>query len=110
MAEIAINGRKLHTVEMKLCKYAKGTSSYLLYPEYRVKTEIEEDKTIVKLPAFLSLELYRSVVIPQNEGKAFPVMLDGKDIGSFRVIDLEYPQDLGDELITISLKRVDDTP
>lgn len=109
MTKIAINDRNLHEVKMKEREYAKETISYLSYPEHRIKTEIHEDKIIVKLPPRLALELYRSAIIPQNEEEAFPVRLDGKDIGLFRVIDLRYPlsSDM-DELITITLTRVDD--
>jgi hypothetical protein len=107
MAKIAINGRNLHEVEMKHEKYDKGTNSYLLYPEHRIKIKRVMDKIIVKLPSFLALELFRSAIIPQNEDEAFPVRLDGKDIGLFRVIDLRYPLSSDtDELISMTFTRM----
>ena len=107
MTKIAINDRNLHEVKMKQRKYTIGTTSYLLYPEYRIKTEIEEDKIIVKVPPLLVLELYRSAIIPQNEEEAFPVKLDDKDIGLLRVIDLEYPDSSDSkQLVSITLTRI----
>ena len=107
MTKIAINDQNLHEVEMKLRKYVSGTTSCLLYPEYRLKTEIEEEKIIVKLPPLLVLELYRSAIIPQNEEEAFPVRLDGKHVGLLRVIDLEYPPSSdSDQLVSITLTRI----
>ena len=107
MTKIAINDRNLHEVKMKLHKDTIGTTSYLLYPEHRLKTEIEEEKIIVKLPPLLVLELYRSAIIPQNEEEAFPVRLDDKDIGLLRVIDLKYPLiSDSDQLISITLTRI----
>ena len=107
MTKIAINDRNLHEVKMKLREYVSGTTSYLSYPEHRLKTEIEEEKIIVKLPPLLVLELYRSAIIPQNKEEAFPVRLDGKDIGLLRVIDLEYPDSsYSDQLISITLTRI----
>lgn len=92
---------------MKQEKYDRVTTSYLSYPEHRIKIKIEKDKIIVKLPPLLALELYRSAIIPQNEEEAFPVKLDGKDIGLFRMIDLRYPLSSGkDELISMAFTRI----
>jgi len=83
------------------------SDNLLLYPEHRIKIKIEMDKIIIKLPSFLALELFRSAIIPQNEDEAFPVRLDGKDIGLFRVIDLRYPLSSGtDELISMTFTRM----
>lgn len=94
---------------MKRREHATGAISYLSYPEHRIKIEVENDKIIVKLPPLLTLELYRSAIIPQNKEEAFPLRLDGKDIGLFRVIDLNYPQSLyTDELVSITITPIDD--
>ncbi len=94
---------------MKRSEYAAGSISYLSYPEHRIKTEVEHDKIIIKLPPLLTIELYRSAIIPQNKEEAFPVRLDSKDIGLFRVIDLNYPQSLyTDELVSITIIPIDD--
>lgn len=109
MTKIAINNRNLHEVKMKQRELATGTISHISYPEHRIKTEVESNKIIVKLPPLLTLELYRSGIIPQNKEEAFPVRLDGKDIGLFRVIDLNYPQSLyTDELVSITITPIDD--
>ena len=109
MTKIAINDRNLHEVKMRRREYAKGTISYFLYPEHRIKTKIEKDRIIIKLPPLLALELYRSAIIPQSEEMTFAVRLDGNDIGLFRVIDLRYPLSSDrDVLISITLTHIID--
>lgn len=108
MTEIAINGKNLHEVKMRQQEYTKGTTSYISYPEHRIKAESKGDAIIVQLPAILALELYRSAIIPQNEEEAVTVILEGEHMGSFCVTDLRYSLHPGvDELVSITLKRVD---
>jgi hypothetical protein len=68
MAKIAISGRNLHEVMMRQRNPFPGTSSYLSYPEHRIGTEIEGGRITLALPPLLAVELYRSAVIPQEEG------------------------------------------
>jgi hypothetical protein len=91
MAKIAISGRNLHEVMMRQRNPFPGNRSYLSYPEHRIGAEIEGGRITLTLPPLLAVELYRTAVIHQEEGVAFPVKSDGRDLGLYRVVDFRYP-------------------
>ena len=91
MKGISINGYYLHKVEMLLEPDSEGAVSYLRYPKNRIHFKIEGDKLFLRIPALLSLELYRRGIIPQDSSKSVSVKISGKNVGKFLVIDFRYP-------------------
>jgi len=71
--------------------YSEGTVSYLRYPKHRIHFKIEGNRLFLKIPAFLSLELYRRAILPQEVSKSVLVKISGKNIGKFLVVDFRYP-------------------
>jgi len=108
MARISINGRKLHEVEMLLTPYSENTVSYLKYPEHRIESKIERDKLLLRIPAFLAIELYRRAILPQNPAEDVTVHINEREIGQFVVIDFRYPHSLAEDrdVVSITLQRV----
>jgi len=104
MKGISINGHYLHKVEMLMVPYSEGAVSYLRYPKQRIQFKIEGDKLFLKIPAFLSLELYRRWILPQDSSKSISVKISGKNVGKFLVVDFRYP-DSDYKTINIVLKR-----
>jgi len=109
MMSVAINGYKLHEVQMLLVPYSANTISYLKYPEHRIESKIEGDKLFLRMPAFLAVELYRRTILPQNSTQDVSVHVNEKDIGQFVVIDFRYPHslDYDRDIVSITLQRVD---
>ncbi len=104
MKGISLNGNKLHEIQMPLVPYSKGTSAYLKYPKHRIQCERMDKGIVLKLPAFLALELYRLSILPQEQTKYVTVEISGKKIGRFVVVDFRYPNDHS-EIVAISLHR-----
>lgn len=105
MTNVSVNGHKLHEVEMLLTSYSENTLSYLKYPEHRIETKLERDKLLLRIPAFLAIELYRRAILPQNPEEDVSVNIDGRDIGRFVVVDFRYPVQ-GREIVSITLQRL----
>ena len=108
MTSVTINGHKLHEVEMLLTPYSENTVSYLKYPEHRMESKIEKDKLLLRIPALLSIELYRRAILPQDPAEDVSVHINERDIGRFVVIDLRYPNSLAQDrdIVSITLQRV----
>lgn len=104
MVNIAIDGHYLHEVKIPLVPHSEGTTSYLLYPEYRIDIIIDADKLLLTIPAFLSVELYRKAIIPQDSSKSMSIEIDGKEMGNFLVVDFRYPNS-GHEPVNIIAER-----
>jgi hypothetical protein len=109
MTNVAINGYKLHEVQMLLVPYNANTISYLKYPEHRIESKTEGDKLFLRIPAFLAVELYRRAILPQNPAQDVSIHVNEKDIGQFVVIDFRYPHSLNydRDIVSITLQRVD---
>ena len=95
-------------MEMLLTPYSKNTVSYLKYPEHRIESRIEKDKLLLRIPAFLAIELYRRAILPQNPAEDVSVHINEKDIGRFVVIDFRYPYSLAQDrdIVSITLQRI----
>ena len=104
MKGISINGYYLHKVEALMEPYSEGTVSYLRYPKHRIHFKVEGSRLFLKIPAFLSLELYRREILPQDASKSVLVKISGRNIGKFLVVDFRYPRNEY-EMVSIILDR-----
>ena len=104
-ASIAINGKRLDTVEMCLPPY-ENVISHRLYPAHRVKMAPYGGGLRMQMPAPLALELYRTGVIPQGESQRFSLSIDGREEGVFQVIDFRHDNSDGREMVQMTLARV----
>ena len=107
MKGISINGIKLHKVMMPLVPYRNCNSvASLRYPKQRIKFEQNGDEVNLIVPPMLALEMYRIGILPQDEKISFPVSINGRPIGNFRIIKFLYPNaDSHDEKIFITLHK-----
>jgi hypothetical protein len=106
MKAIAINGHKLHEIEMSLVPYSKGTISFLRYPKHRIQFSVEGNNLALKIPAFLAVELYRQAILPQEQTQSVFVKISGKEFGQFQVVDFRYGHGHDRELVSITFQKV----
>jgi len=104
MVKIAINNKNLHNIQMRL-NTEKGIS-LLSYPENRIIFEENNEKFILKIPAFLVIELYRLKILSQEKSHSFSIRLQNKELGIFQMTNLKYPSSWSSELIEIELKKI----
>ncbi|MEI8248638.1 MAG: hypothetical protein WCI51_22600 [Lentisphaerota bacterium] len=105
MESISLNGHKLHEVAMPLVPYYENSVASLSYPKHRMRCARTDELLVLKLPAFLALELYRQAILPQAQTEAVTVKIGGKLIGKFIIVDFRYPNDHS-EIITITLQKI----
>jgi hypothetical protein len=88
---IAINGVKLDEVRMPLEPYRDGIVSYLRYPESQIRFSRKDDVISLNLPAYLSVELYRIGILPQDVKSPVEIAIGGRSVGRYVVSDVRYP-------------------
>jgi hypothetical protein len=105
---IAINGSRLDEVRMPLPPYAKGVVSSLLYPMSAIRFERHEGTICLVLPAYLSVELYRVGILPQEAKTPIEISISGRSAGRYVVSDVRYPKgnDQPFGAVTFTLTRV----
>jgi len=102
----AINGQKLHEVQMPLEPHCKGVVSSLTYPKTRLKFSLEEDTLRLAIPPLLGMELYRSGVLPQDLETPVTIAIGGRRRGQFTEVDVRYPGHVGgSDDVTITFRR-----
>lgn len=105
MESISLNGHKLHEVTMPLMPYYENSVASLRYPKPRMRCARTDELMVLKLPAFLTLELYRQAILPQTRTEAVTIKIGGKLIGKYIIVDFRYPNDHS-EIITITLQKI----
>jgi hypothetical protein len=105
---IAINGTRLDEVRMPLPPYAKGVVSSLLYPMSAIRLERDEGTICLVLPAYLSVELYRVGILPQEAKSPVEISIGGRSAGQYVVSDVRYPTGNDEPFgaVTFTLTRV----
>lgn len=92
MKGISINGKYLHKITIPLEPFENCDSVvYLCYPKHRIEFEQCDNLIKLTLPVKMALEMYRVGVLPQDESVYVPIVISGKSIGKFKVIELLYP-------------------
>lgn len=91
MAKVIINGHKIHEIRMPLTPYENGLVSSISYPDHRIEALFIEGMLVLRMPAFLALELYRRAILPQYGEESVSISLGRKNLGHFRIIDFHYP-------------------
>ncbi|MEK6959829.1 MAG: hypothetical protein AABX47_01530 [Nanoarchaeota archaeon] len=80
--KIAIDGKSLHDIKMKLKSSNTSTTPLISYPENRIKASVNKEIVTLMLPPLLALELFRLGVlqskelryISQTPGKGFGIL------------------------------------
>ena len=88
---IAINGTRLDQVRMPAEPFCKGVVSSLSYPMSQIRLSRDEDMLRLVLPAYLSVELYRIGILPQDVSTPVRISIGGRPAGQFLVSDVRYP-------------------
>jgi len=88
---IAINGTRLDKVHMPAEPYSKGEVTYLLCPKSQIRFSRNEGKLCLVVPAYLSVELYRTGILPQDANTPVAISIGGRPIGRYTVSDVRYP-------------------
>ncbi|MFH1136221.1 MAG: hypothetical protein V1816_09060 [Pseudomonadota bacterium] len=105
MQDIAINGRKLHEIQMLCMPWNQNTVSHLCYPKQHIDFAFTNDLIELTAPAFLVLEMYRQAILPQDQSVPVSIEIEGRDQGEFKVKDFRYPNS-GGEVIHIALQHI----
>ena len=66
--------------------------------------ELHDELIKLIVPTRLGLEMYRMGILPQDENHSFPVCVSGKLIGSYKVMNFLYPNNL-DDVVNITLQK-----
>lgn len=88
---IAINGTRLDEVRMLVEPSSKDVVSSLTYPMSQIRFSAEDDTIRLVLPAYLSVELYRIGILPQDVNAPVEISIGGRAVGRFVVSDVRYP-------------------
>jgi hypothetical protein len=87
---IAINGTRLDEVRMPLEPCGNGAVSYLSYPMSGIRFSRDDGKICLVLPAYLSVELYRLGILPQDVNTPVEISISGRSAGRYVVSDVRY--------------------
>jgi hypothetical protein len=88
---IAINGTRLDHVRMPAEPYTKGVVSSLSYPKSQIRFARGEGALRMVVPAYLSVELYRTGILPQDVNNPLAISIGGRPVGRYTVSDVRYP-------------------
>lgn len=105
---IAINGTRLDKVRMPAEPFSKGVITSLSYPTSEIRYSRDEGTLRLVLPAYLSVELYRIGILPQDVNTPVRISIGGRPVGRYIVSDVRYPtrSDSPFGQVTFTLTRV----
>jgi|GEM_PF-275655 len=105
---IAINGTRLDKVRMPLEPHNKGVVSSLSYPMSEIRYSRDKGTLRLVLPAYLSVELYRTGILPQDVNTSVRISIGGRPVGRYLVSDVRYPTRSNSPFgqVTFTLTRV----
>ncbi|MGB2612986.1 MAG: hypothetical protein WBC80_28770 [Isosphaeraceae bacterium] len=105
---IAINGTRLDKVRMPAEPFSKGVILSLSYPTSQIRYSLDEGTLRLVLPAYLSVELYRIGILPQDVNIPVRISIGGRPVGRYIVSDVRYPtqNDSPFGQVTFTLTRV----
>ncbi len=105
---IAINGTRLDKVHMLVEPFSKGVISSLSYPTSQIRYSRNEGTLRLVLPAYLSVELYRIGILPQDVNTPVRISIGGRPVGRYIVSDVRYPIQSNSPFgqVTFTLTRV----
>jgi hypothetical protein len=107
-AEIAVNGRLLHEISMKLRPYSDNTSGSTLYPAHRMQVQYKPDGLHLNVPGLLAVQLYFEEIISQEKEQEITISIDGNHVGRYKIVKLLYftPSDPRPETVPFVLQEV----
>ena len=85
---IAINGTRLDEVRMPVEPYDPGVVSSLSYPMSQIRFSQDGGKICLVVPAYLSVELYRIGILPQDINTPVEISISGRSAGRYVVSDV----------------------
>jgi len=88
---IAINGTSLDKLPLPLEPLSDATPASQTYPLGEISYKQEEGTLRLILPAYLSVELYRAGILPQDANTAVEVSIGGCPVGRYLVSAVRYP-------------------
>jgi hypothetical protein len=105
---IAINGTRLDKVQMPLEPFSKDVILSLSYPTSEIRYSRDEGTLRLVLPAYLSVELYRIGILPQDVNISVRISIGGRPVGRYIVSDVRYPTQDNSPFgqVTFTLTRV----
>ncbi len=88
---IAINGIRLDKLRLPLEPSSDATPADQTYPLSEISYKQDKGTLRLILPAYLSVELYRAGILPQDANTAVEVSIDGRPVGRYLVSHVRYP-------------------
>jgi len=88
---IAINGTRLDKLQLPLEPLSDATPASQTYPLGEIRYKQDKDTLRLILPAYLSVELYRAGILPQDANTPVEISIGGRSIGRYVVTHVRYP-------------------
>jgi len=102
-ARIAINGRFLDEVQIRL---SGNAASYVSYPAHRHEARLDGDRLLLAIPAPAVVQLCYEGVPLLDRGRPVAIRVGESDVGEFVLEGIELPDRLVAELpIVLRMRR-----
>jgi hypothetical protein len=88
---IEINGIRLDKLPMPLESYSNKTPATQTLPLGEIRCTRREGTLRLILPPYLSVELYRAGILPQDVNTSVEISIGGRPVGRYLVSDVRYP-------------------
>jgi len=108
MKGIEINGIKLHEIGLYQTPHAPGVIVTLRYPKQNIKYSFELGRSFVEVPSLLAVELYRGGIISQKKDEHLIIKESGRNIGTFIIKKVIYPNSCSHDGIRFELERTNE--
>jgi len=104
MTQVAINGKNLHKIQMRLKGEYKDSTAHVLYPAHRIKAKVMKNAILIQVPPLLAIASYH--IFFRNE-ESISINIQNKELGEFRIKEVQYPDEIyGDGLVDILFESV----
>jgi hypothetical protein len=87
---IAINGIRLDKLQLPLEPLSDATPASQTYPPGEISYKQDKGTLRLILPAYLSVELYRAAILPQDENTSVEISIGGRPVGRYLVSHVRY--------------------
>ena len=88
---IAINGIRLDKLPLPLESYSDKTPPSQTLPKGEIRYSRRDGTLRLILPPYLSVELYRAGILPQDVNTSVEISIGGRPVGRYLVSDVRYP-------------------
>lgn len=88
---VAINGIRLDKLPIALETYSNQLPPTQTLPMSEIRYSRKDGKLRLVLPPYLSVELYRAGILPQDASTSVEISIGGRPVGRYLVSEVRYP-------------------